>query len=408
MAAQTPPTPSSFPNSPYAAELRRRAGRRFSPEVEAEYIRHHLRGHAIVIRVSCVLGALLAFRRFVELLTTATPAPAYVALVGIVLAISLLLASLVFGGALERYYLPAARIGVPLRNGIGAIAIAATTVHGQPDALMLLPLMVVGPFFFLGIPFWNALLAVAVTIAAYVVAAVVLELPFSLISRSCVLLLMAAGACTIAAWHLERWSRKSFLEHGLVAELAEHDALTGLNNRRVFDERMTQLWQRATADGKSIAILLIDVDHFKAYNDLYGHQAGDYALRAVAQTLKLFVTRPHDVIVRYGGEEFAAILYDVDRSQAETLAERMRRAIFDLALEHRGSHEYGKVTISVGVALVDPSLQRRSRGALQLADQALYEAKLHGRNRVHLKDQAEHVMLITGIFEEKRIRNHGT
>lgn len=405
MAAPSPPKPAFFPDSPYAAELRRRAGRRFSPEVEAEYIRHHLRGHATVIRVSCVLASLLSVRRLVELIVFEAPAPTYLALVGVMIAISLVLASLVFGRALERCYLPVARVGVPIRNVLGAIAIAATTANGQPEALMLLPLMVVGPFFFLGIPFWNALLAVSVAIASYVVAAVVLDLPFPLILRSSMLLLMAAAACTVAAWHLEKWSRRSFLEHSLVAELAEHDALTGLNNRRVFDEQMTRLWQRASADDKTIAILLIDVDHFKAYNDLYGHQAGDHALRAVARALQRLVTRPHDVIVRYGGEEFGAILYDIDQTQAEMLAERMRQAVVDLALEHRGSRGYGKVTISIGVALVDPSRQRRSRGAVQLADQALYEAKLEGRNRVHLKDQAEHGLLITGIFKEKRIRD---
>jgi len=213
-----------------------------------------------------------------------------------------------------------------------------------------------------------------------------------------VLLLMSTVACTLAARHLEKSSRRSFLERGLIAELAEQDALTGLKNRRVFDEQLEELWQQAIDHGRTIAILLVDVDHFKAYNDLYGHQAGDQALRRVAQTLQTFVSRPVDLVVRYGGEEFAAILYNIDGPEAEALAEQMRRAVAELAIEHRASRRQARVTISVGVAVVDPSRERRSRGALQLADQALYEAKVRGRNRVELKDQAAHGMLVTGVF----------
>jgi diguanylate cyclase (GGDEF)-like protein len=152
---------------------------------------------------------------------------------------------------------------------------------------------------------------------------------------------------------------------------------------------------------------MVDIDHFKAYNDWAGHQAGDETLRRVAQTLQAFVTRPLDVLARYGGEEFALVAYDIDSIEAESLAERMRFAVGALAIKHDGSTAGGSVTISVGVAVVQPSAERRSRGALQLADQALYEAKVRGRNRVELLDDVAHRLLVTGVFAKHSLgRRH--
>ena len=150
-------------------------------------------------------------------------------------------------------------------------------------------------------------------VAAYVVAALWLGLGVPLIVRSCLLLSFVAMACGLVALHLERTSRRSFL-----AELAERDPLTGLKNRRVFDEHMERLWNQAIVEARALTIILVDVDHFKAYNDRYGHQAGDHALQRVAATLQNFVVRPHDVLARYGGEEFAAILYDVEGFDAKS------------------------------------------------------------------------------------------
>jgi diguanylate cyclase (GGDEF)-like protein len=158
------------------------------------------------------------------------------------------------------------------------------------------------------------------------------------------------------------------------------------------------VWQRAVDEVQPIAILLLDVDHFKAYNDRYGHQAGDRALRHVAQVLQAIVTRPQDLVARYGGEEFVVLLYDVDTVEAGKLAERMRKAVIGLALEHRDSRVNQLVTISAGVAVVHPSPERRSRGALQLADEALYQAKTRGRNRVVVLNPDDHQALETGVF----------
>jgi diguanylate cyclase (GGDEF)-like protein len=156
-----------------------------------------------------------------------------------------------------------------------------------------------------------------------------------------------------------------------------------------------------------MAVLLIDVDHFKAYNDRYGHQAGDQALRRIAQSLQGVVTRPLDVLARYGGEEFVAVLYDVDQHQATDIAAKMRRSVQDLGIEHRGSRTYSAVTTSIGIAVVAPTSNRNPRGALQLADQALYAAKVGGRNRVELMNEADYRMLVTGVFAKNSRASNG-
>jgi diguanylate cyclase (GGDEF)-like protein len=219
-----------------------------------------------------------------------------------------------------------------------------------------------------------------------------------MIVRSCLLLIVVAAACGVVARTLERSARTRFVDTHAMAELAQQDALTGVKNRRVFDEHLELIWQIAVEKERSLALLLIDVDHFKAFNDRYGHQAGDRALRRVAEMLQMFVTRPNDLLARYGGEEFAVLLYDVDAVAAEKVAAQMRKAVCAMGLEHRDSRLGQIVTISIGVGVVEPSPERRARGALQLADEALYQAKTMGRNRVEVLDPAAHKALETGVF----------
>ncbi|HZF31712.1 MAG TPA: diguanylate cyclase [Gammaproteobacteria bacterium] len=395
------PSLAAFPNSPYAAELARgAASRSFSPKIEAEYVRAHLANNRAYVRVASVLGLLLpAFRALEQVMIGGRP----LGLVEVILGASAVLALLAWSPLYTRLYLPVAQVVVPIRGVVAAVGVAQVAALGQLELLMIMPLVVLGPFFFLGLRFRAALVAVVVAVIAFVAAAVIFGLAAPIASRSIVVLLMTVAACAIAARHLEKWSRTSFLESHLIAELAEHDTLTGLKNRRVFDEHLERLWEQAVDDGRTMALLMIDIDHFKAYNDRYGHQAGDHALRRVAQALQLFVSRPLDVLARYGGEEFAVILYDSDMEHAQNVAERMRRAVGELAIEHHGAPSVTEVTISVGVAAVEPSPGRRSRGALQLADQALYEAKVRGRNRVELLDDVAHRVLVTGVFAKSSL-----
>jgi diguanylate cyclase (GGDEF)-like protein len=393
---------SDFPDSPYAAELQLSTPRMlFAPKLEAEYGRSHLLESRTLIRVACALALLLMAFRGMEQVLAASWHDTLLGYFWLVAASSAVLTWIAWSPAFERIYLPWAQIVVPVRNLIVAAHLAELAAHGQLEFLMVLPLLLIGPFFFLGLRFRAALVSGVLTVASYGTSALLFGLAVPVALRSCTFLLLALIACAVAARQKEKYSRTRYLENCLTAELAQRDALTGAKNRRVFDEHFTLLWQQALADRRTLAILLLDVDHFKAYNDRYGHQAGDQALRQVAQSVQSFIRRPRDVFARYGGEEFAAILYDVDGSQAKNIANQIRSAVEAQAIEHLGSGTSAAVTISVGVAVVKPTHERDSRGALQLADQALYEAKVKGRNRVKVMDESEYRSLVTGAFTKR-------
>jgi diguanylate cyclase (GGDEF)-like protein len=400
MPAAPPHNLNAFPDSPYATELQRGPQDPYSnPALENEYTRARLLETRSLIRMACTAGVILAAVRGVERIAAGAWSPSLV-VVGLALLASLILCIIVWSPLFTRIYLPVAKIIVPVRNSIAAIPIASAAATGQPELLMILPLMVVGPFFFSGLHYRFALFSVLLAVASFVGAAFAFKLDLALSLRACSFLFATTLACAVASRHLEQRLRRSFLESRLIAELAQLDALTGTKNRRVLDDHLSRLWQQACNDGRDIAVLLFDVDHFKAYNDRYGHQAGDQALRKVAQTLQRFVYRPLDVIARYGGEEFAVVLYDIGREAARDIAEQMRRAVSDLGIEHSGSRSGSCVTISVGVAAITPTFERRPRGALQLADEALYKAKSNGRDRVELPDDVQYKSLVTGVFAQ--------
>jgi diguanylate cyclase (GGDEF)-like protein len=373
---------------------------RLSPQLENEFARQQLAENRTLVRVISLLAILLGVPRGVEQILLGVWTQVQLAQFAVVLGSSLVLAALAWGPWFQRLYLPIAQVLVPLRNSLVALTVAGVAARGQLEALMLLPLLVIGPFLVFGLRFRAAAVGVAVTLATYLTACVLFGLALPTILRSCTLLLLVAGTCGVVARTLERAARTRFLATHRMAELAQHDALTGVKNRRVFDEHLERLWRRAVDEDRGIAILLLDVDHFKAYNDRYGHQAGDRALRHVAQVCQAIVTAPQDLVARYGGEEFAVLLYDLDAVEAGKLAERMRKAVIGLKLEHLDSPAGQLVTISVGVAVVVPSVERRSRGALQLADEALYQAKTRGRNRIEVLDPSAHAALETGVFSK--------
>ncbi|TFW18399.1 sensor domain-containing diguanylate cyclase [Duganella callida] len=168
---------------------------------------------------------------------------------------------------------------------------------------------------------------------------------------------------------------------------AMQDGLTGLANRRQFDVTLGNEFSRATRGGGTLAFIMIDVDYFKQYNDLYGHSAGDEVLRAVSKLIRaLTPRRPGDLTARYGGEEIGILLPSTDASGAWAVAERIREAVEHLQLPHDGS-PFGQVTLSAGVAMLAPRRGEHLAGMLvEAADKALYQAKSQGRNRVCIAD----------------------
>ncbi len=168
-----------------------------------------------------------------------------------------------------------------------------------------------------------------------------------------------------------------------LAVLSVTDQLLGIANRRRFDEIIETEWRRSGRTGLPLSLLMIDVDKFKAFNDLFGHQEGDHCLRRVADAVKSAVQRPHDVVARYGGEEFVVILSDTDAEGARAVAERIRAAVWEAEMLHPAS-PFLRVTISVGVASLVANPGQAASELITLADRALYRAKDLGRNGVQL------------------------
>lgn len=164
--------------------------------------------------------------------------------------------------------------------------------------------------------------------------------------------------------------------------LANHDPLTQVANRFQFDSSLQQEWLTARRSRQPMSLLLVDVDRFKAYNDHFGHAAGDRVLASIAKAVADQLHRPRDLVARYGGEEFAVILPDTDRAGARKIAENIRRRVLMLAIHHPTASEYAQVTVSIGIGDAWPATGGNIKALFQETDQALYRAKSAGRNRV--------------------------
>ncbi len=184
--------------------------------------------------------------------------------------------------------------------------------------------------------------------------------------------------------HLREASAQIERANRELERMALIDGLTGIANRRHFDDLLAREWRRALREEKPLSLVMFDIDFFKAYNDAYGHPRGDECLKQVAQVLARGLRRPADVVARYGGEEFVALLPETDAEGAALLAERMRDGVMALALPHAGSAVAPRVTISAGVATAERCNGDAPGVLVAAADRALYEAKLGGRNQVRV------------------------
>jgi len=186
---------------------------------------------------------------------------------------------------------------------------------------------------------------------------------------------------------LELESAKQQLEqvNQKLKHLAVYDELTQIPNRRYFTHYLDQEWRQCLRDGLPISIILCDVDHFKNYNDFYGHQMGDVCLKTIAQIMQGCLKRPSDLLARYGGEEFIVILPYTNRAGASIVAQRIHDALKKAAIAHQNSPSDDYITISLGIGSTVPTLHHQPGDLVEIADQALYESKAGGRNQTQTK-----------------------
>ena len=281
-------------------------------------------------------------------------------------------------------------IAAAMTVALGAMSLISVTafVQGEPRVFARMLLAIIAVYFVLGLPFRSAIAVNALALAVYAAVAVSKAMPAVDLTHYLLTLAIANVICIAGAYNLEHARRTAWLEGQRLAETAMQDGLTGIPNRRRFDDHLQRVWSQCVRERKPIALLLADIDHFKAYNDRYGHQAGDEALKAVAGVLTRFARRPLDLAARYGGEEFAIILFDAKREHAGHIGEEILDAVRRLAIPHQDSGVAPVLTISLGIACVVPAARRSWAGLVQLADQALYAAKDGGRNRVQVYDPA--------------------
>jgi len=314
----------------------------------------------------------------------------------------LALGLIVYSRWYHRLYPLACACGAPI-FGIG-VALFAVLASAQGVSLVATVVLVtIYIYFMLGMLFYHALAAALLILASYLAAAAMFDLPPTVVLIDSGVLVFSNVIGATVCYTLERANRTNFLEERLLTEIANRDGLTGINNRRVFDEHVERIWPQAIRDEIPLALMLIDIDHFKAYNDCYGHQAGDECLRQVAWCLMRSARRPLDITARYGGEEFAIVLYDARREHIEDVVRRTQAGIEALAIAHAASLlPHKRLTVSIGAACVEPLHGRSHYGFIQLADEALYAAKERGRDRVVIMD-SEYAELATGSFRKSAL-----
>ncbi len=392
-----------FPDSPYANELRRDfPDLRFSPALEKDFqafqldrVRSRVRFFQLATLLLC-----LAVASHLVFLDEVPVREVLLGWLGIAIVSSLILVGASCSRFYDRVYMPAARVALPVVGVVSAIGIAARVISGHPDPFYFLTSYSIALFFLGGQRFREALIANALMIIAHAGALAYIGHSIAAIVYYVSVLTITAAVGAFAYSGVERQFRTSFLERGLMSEMAARDGLTGLKNRGAFDDHLPRMWQQGIRDRRALALLLIDVDHFKAYNDRYGHQAGDHALRRVAQVVQSFARRPLDIAARYGGEEFVLALFDMTGEYVQELAEELRRAVLALQIVHEDSPTAPYVTASIGISVVRPRISRSPDGAVQLADESLYSAKRSGRNCVKLAD-SDHAVFTTGSFRRR-------
>ena len=365
-----------------------------------KYMDNHASGAMIATAIYLALVAIVtAVNVFGEMAPASAPSLGFIvflrlgvagpALVAIMLAIEL--------RSLRRYYQMIVAVAAATL-GVSVMMISAVMAsEGQPQFQMGDVLVVCYTCLFLGLLGHVVAIVASGHVVAFLAAGYFFSVPSESLLFAAAVIFVTSLMTVIASIRVERLSRKNFLENRFLNEIAERDGLTGLYNRRKFDELARLVWNQARREGERLQLLFVDIDCFKSYNDMKGHQAGDECIRQVARIIDRAARRPLDFSARYGGEEFVLLLYGANAADPCTVAESIRSAVQREAIPHPGSDVADCITVSVGSAAVRPSGDRTLSGLIQQADESLYAAKQAGRNLVVHEDVSQ--FGTTGSFE---------
>jgi diguanylate cyclase (GGDEF)-like protein len=374
---------ASLPESPYAVQLREGfRNLRFSRVLEREFRDEFALNHQARLRAGFGVAAVL-YIVFMLVRIKAETGPLQewgLILRGIIIA-SLLLTIAASYVARLRAILPVFAV---LTYATFAITVTAIEVlskrYGVDMRYEGLILVSFHLYVFSGLLFRPALLAGACIFVTYLVGGVAGDLVSKAWGYQLFFVAVTHIIGGVALYSIERLERDSFLRRGLFGTLATQDGLTGLFNRITFFQQLERRVRQAARDRVCVGVMLLDVDHFKAYNDRYGHVAGDHCLRAVAGAMRHEFRRPMDLIARYGGEEFVGYWHDIQPQSLRSIADQVRGAVQALRIPHRDTPG-GRVTASIGAIALVPADHEVLSDLIQRADEALYEAKEKGRNR---------------------------
>lgn len=272
--------------------------------------------------------------------------------------------------------------GVILALGVLGSIIVLAARASAPLPYEGLMLVIVFVFFVSGLRTIKASASTFIAALTFAVLSLAGGLPHEQILEQGSFLFSLILICAIGSYLLESAVRRNFLTEKLAEFRASRDSLTLLHNRRAALQHLAQAWRNCSRERVPLALMLIDVDYFKRYNDIHGHLAGDGCLSEVAFTLATCLQRPMDMVARYGGEEFIAIAYGAGEEGVGKICERMRRAVCELGIAHESSPADGVLTVSIGATWVLPAIDDATPSSvIDEADRALYRAKELGRNR---------------------------
>ncbi len=301
----------------------------------------------------------------------------------------------------ERVWLIVAPTLLAIIGLVGGYSAAAAVAAGNPHAFIALIAMLFACMLLAGLLFWQLLAAGSIIAVSYLVSLQMHTADPAVMQFQATVTLFITTAAAVLHYGIERGFRTGYLARRILQDIGRHDALTGLKNRRAFDDALQGLWKQGLRDKQALGLLLFDVDHFKAYNDHYGHQAGDRCLTAIGQVLANAERRPFDIAARIGGEEFALLLYGASSEYINAVAEKLLVEIRELGIPHAQSDTESVVTVSIGAAKAIPVLGRSPASLQQFVDEALYQAKYSGRNRI-VWQEGGYEDVVTGAFQVPR------